>query len=133
MNRIIELRKQSKLSQADLAKFVGCDQTAISKYEKGQRKLPPDVIDKLCTAFDCTADYLLGRSDIKKPPVAYSGERTKSVLRLDGPGSEPSDIFMRVQEANKLFLQLDDVGKAQALAYLQFLAQQQAKESDGQD
>ena len=132
MNRIAELRKAAKLSQTDLAKFVGCYQTAISKYEQGQRRIPPEVLDKLCTAFDCSADYLLGRSDIKKPPVAYSDERINPVLRLDGPGSEPSDIFMRVQEANKLFLQLDDIGKAQALAYLQFLAAQQAKESDVQ-
>ena len=71
MNRILELRKQAKLSQADLAKFAGCSQMAISYYEKEQRQIPYDVIDKLCTAFDCSADYLLGRSDIKKPPVAF--------------------------------------------------------------
>lgn len=132
MNRILELRTLAKLSQADLAKFVGCSQRAISNYEKTDRQIPYDVIDKLCTAFDCSAEYLLGRSDIKKPPVAYSDERPNPVLRLDGPGSEPSDVFMRIQEANKLFLQLDDIGKAQALAYLQFLAAQQAKESDVQ-
>ena len=132
MNRISELRKASRLSQADLAKFLNVTQGTISKYELDQINIPVEALDKLCIAFDCSADYLLGRSDIKKPPVAYSDERPNPVLRLDGPGSEPSDIFMRVQEANKLFLQLDDIGKAQALAYLQFLAAQQAKESDVQ-
>lgn len=131
MNRILELRNSSKLSQADLAKFVGCTQVAISHYEKGQRKIPPEVIAKLCSAFGCSADYLLGLSDIKKTPVVYSNERTG--LRLDGPDAQPSQDFIRIQRANKLFLSLDDAGKAQALAYLEFLEAQQSKAPEAQD
>ena len=127
MNRIIELRKQSKLSQADLAKFVGCDQTAISKYEKGLRKIPYEVIDKLCTAFNCSADYLLGRSEIKNPAA-----KSSEVVIDAGASSVDMDTFRRIQEANSLFLKLDDAGKAQALAYLQFLAQQQATDPETQ-
>ena len=40
--RKIELRKAARLSQSDLAKFAGCTQAAISKYEQGQRKIPYD-------------------------------------------------------------------------------------------
>lgn len=132
MNRILELRNLAKLSQADLAKFVGCSQRAISNYEKEQRQIPYDVIDKLCSAFDCSADYLIGRSDIKKAPVAYSDERPNSIPHFDGPYAQESDLFRRIQEANSLFLKLDEAGKAQAIAYLQFLAAQQATDSDAQ-
>lgn len=132
MNRILEMRKQAKLSQADLAKFAGCSQMAISYYEKEQRQIPYDVLTKLCSAFDCSADYLLGLSDVKKPPIAYSDERPSATVKLDGPGAEASDLFMRIQQANSLFLQLDDTGKAQAIAYLQFLAEQQASDSEPQ-
>lgn len=132
MNRIAELRKAAKLSQTDLAKFVGCYQTAISKYEQGQRRIPPEVLDKLCTAFDCSADYLLGRSDVKKTPVTHSDERPNSILHFDGPYAQESDLFRRIQEANNLFLKLDEAGKAQAIAYLQWLAAQQATDPDVQ-
>lgn len=133
MNRIFELRRNAKLSQADVAKFVGCGQTAISKYEKDQRRIPPDVLAKLCQAFDCSADYLLGLSDIKKPPIAYSDERPTATVKLDGPGAEVSELFKRIQQANSLFLRLDDTGKAQAIAYLQFLADRQSSDSEPQE
>lgn len=118
MNRIYELRRMNKLSQAELADKLNLHQMTVSRYEKGERKLPPDVIAQLCEIFDCSSDYLLGLSDenIKK-----SAAQTGS-----GPVSIP-DEFMRLQEANELFLKLDDAGKAQATAYLRFLAEQQGK------
>lgn len=128
MNRIVELRKQAKLSQTDLAQYINCSQRSISHYENETHKIPPDVLDKLCTAFDCTADYLLGRSDIKNP-AAQSSE-----VNVDaGAASVDMEQFRRIQEANSLFLRLDDAGKAQAIAYLQFLAAQQAKDPEAQD
>ena len=133
MNRITDLRKSLKLSQADLARYVGCTQTTISKYELEQIKIPPDVLAKLCQAFDCSADYLLGLSDIKKPPIAYSDERPSATVKLDGSGAEASELFKRIQQANSLFLRLDDTGKAQAIAYLQFLAAQQSSDSEPQE
>lgn len=129
MNRIIELRKAARLSQSDLAKFAGCTQAAISKYEQGQRKIPYEVLDKLCSAFNCSAEYLLGKSDIKSPAAQNSEANSVSVA---APPSMPEDLFRRIQEANSLFLKLDEAGKAQAIAYLQFLAAQQATDPDAQ-
>lgn len=130
MNRILELRNLSKLSQADLAKFVGCTQVAISHYEKGQRKIPPEVIAKLCSAFNVTSDYLLGFTDTNaKSPAAQGSEAVVDF----GSSSVDMDTFTRIQRANKLFLSLDDAGKAQALAYLEFLEAQQSKAPEAQD
>lgn len=130
MNRITELRKARNLSQESLAKFVGCNQTAISKYEKGQRKIPPEVIAKLCTAFNVTSDYLLGFTDTNaKSPAAQGSEAVVDF----GSSSVDMDTFTRIQRANKLFLSLDDAGKAQALAYLEFLEAQQSKAPEAQD
>lgn len=130
MNRITELRKARNLSQESLAKFVGCNQTAISKYEKGQRKIPPEVIAKLCSAFNVTSDYLLGFTDTNaKSPAAQGSEAVVDF----GSSSVDMDTFTRIQRANKLFLSLDDAGKAQALAYLEFLEAQQSKAPEAQD
>lgn len=130
MNRITELRKARNLSQESLAKFVGCNQTAISKYEKGQRKIPPEVIAKLCQAFNVTSDYLLGFADTNiKSPAAQGSEAVVDF----GASSVDMDTFTRIQRANKLFLSLDDAGKAQALAYLEFLEAQQSKAPEAQD
>lgn len=114
MNRIFELRKQNKMSQAELGDLLGAHQVAVSRYEKEERKIPQDVLTRLCEIFDCTSDYLLGISDIN----------AKSPAAISGAGDIP-DEFKRLQEANELYLQLDDAGRAQALAYLKFLASQQ--------
>ena len=114
MNRIKDLRKNRKLNQTELAKMLNLDQKTVSRYEKEEIKLPLVVIEKLCEIFDCTSDYLLGISDIN----------AKSPAAISGAGDIP-DEFKRLQEANELYLQLDDAGRAQALAYLKFLASQQ--------
>lgn len=115
MNRIKELRIKKGISQSELAESLKITQATISKYELGQRNIPKLFVDKMCEVLDCTSDYLLGISDINaKRPAAI--------------GSEPvsnTDEFMRLQEANELYLQLDDAGRAQARAYLKFLVAQQ--------
>ena len=63
MNRLKELRKKAKLNQTQLAKIVGTTQTAVYHYEKGTRKIPVDKVEKLCSFFSCSSDYLLGLSD----------------------------------------------------------------------
>ena len=121
MNRLKDLRKAQKLSQEELAIMVKCATATISKYEKGQRKIPDTLLPELCKIFDCTSDYLLGISDIN----------AKSPAETSGAGNIP-DEFMRLQEANKLYLLLDDAGRAQARAYLEFLVAQQEKQADSQ-
>ena len=114
MNRIKDLRKTLRMNQTELAKRLGLDQKTISRYEKEEIKLPLPAIEKLCEIFDCTSDYLLGISDIN----------AKSPAAISGAGDIPEE-FKRLQEANELYLQLDEAGRAQALAYLKFLASQQ--------
>ena len=61
--RIKELRIENKYTQLELADKVGCNQTAIGKYERGDLEPNLEVLFKLSQIFNCTIDYLLGRSD----------------------------------------------------------------------
>lgn len=61
--RLKELRKQSKLTQEQLARYLGVDQTLITKLENGSRTLSVSIIDKICSLFGCSESYLLGDSD----------------------------------------------------------------------
>lgn len=121
MNRIRELRIKKGISQSELAESLKITQATISKYELGQRNIPRLFVDKMCEVLNCTSDYLLGISDIN----------AKSPAETSGAGNIP-DEFMRLQEANKLYLLLDDAGRAQARAYLEFLVAQQEKQADFQ-
>lgn len=93
MNRLKELRLSKQMKQSDLAKLLNCQQTAISNYEIGYRDLDSATICRLCEIFDCSADYLLGRSpliQLKLTPEEESiilahrraDTRTKEMVRL---------------------------------------------------
>lgn len=43
-----ELRLQSKMTQQELAACLGCNQTDISKYEQGQRRLDIVEVRNIC-------------------------------------------------------------------------------------
>ena len=65
MNRIKELRQASGWTQEDLASRLSVSYQAVGHYEREFRSPDVETIHKLCDIFNCTADYLLGRSEIR--------------------------------------------------------------------
>ena len=61
--RIFQLRKEFKLSQADLAKNIGVTQKAIDFWEKSINEPKATYIIKLAKFFNVTCDYILGVED----------------------------------------------------------------------
>ena len=62
--RIKEMRLEKKLTQKDLAQRLGLkNDTAIANYEAGYSTPKDDIKLKLCELFNCSIDYLLGKSD----------------------------------------------------------------------
>ena len=62
-NRLKELRKNSKLTQEQMAQYLGVDQSMVTKLENGTRALNVSLIEKICSLFCCTERYLLGEDD----------------------------------------------------------------------
>ena len=60
--RIKSLRKESRLTQEQMASYLEVDQSFVTKLENGTRKLNVDLIEKLCSLFGCTEEYLMGES-----------------------------------------------------------------------
>ena len=51
---------KNNMRQKDLAELLSINEGTVSKYIKGTRKLPQDIIIKLCSIFDISANELLG-------------------------------------------------------------------------
>ena len=58
--RLRTLRLERNITQTEMSKRVGVTKAMISSYELEQRQPSYDVLIKLATFFDVTADYLLG-------------------------------------------------------------------------
>ncbi|WP_269325141.1 helix-turn-helix transcriptional regulator [Lactobacillus delbrueckii] len=59
-NRIKQLRKESKMTQAELAKKLGVSPQAVGAYERGSRKVSPKILGKLAEIFNKSAGYIAG-------------------------------------------------------------------------
>lgn len=69
MDRIKELRQKKGWTQAQLGKKIGVAKTTICGYEAGERQPDIEKICAICDQFNCTADYLIGRSETRLPAV----------------------------------------------------------------
>ena len=67
ISKIREIREDKDLSQSDIAKLLKTTQQQYSKYELGIRSIPLEKLDKLADYYDTSIDYLVGRTDERKP------------------------------------------------------------------
>lgn len=81
-NNIIRLREERGWSQAELARRINMNNTALNKVEKGVRKLSSAELDELASTFNVSTDYLLGRSDSKKEPYYELTEKEKNDIAV---------------------------------------------------
>lgn len=67
VNRIRDMREDSDLTQKQIADYLGCDQSLYSKYERGERVIPLEIVVKLAQYYQTSVDYLLGLTDVTTP------------------------------------------------------------------
>lgn len=58
--RLTEMREDRDITQGQIALILGCQQSAISKYEKGRTQYSIEDLAKLCLFYNVSADYILG-------------------------------------------------------------------------
>lgn len=72
--RLLELRKQKGLTQADMAKLLKITPQAYSLYETNKNNISNETLCTLADFFEVTTDYLLGRGE-EKPSFLSEEER----------------------------------------------------------
>ena len=65
--RLKKLRNDKDVFQKDVASYLGITTSAYGFYEQGERTPDPETLQKLADYFECSVDYLLGRSSIRNP------------------------------------------------------------------
>lgn len=60
-NHIHDIRLNRKISQQELGRLVGLDQTSISRVEKNKRKVTVDELMKFARALNVTTQILLNQ------------------------------------------------------------------------
>lgn len=107
------LREERKITQKELAKYLGVSDRSVGYYENGKRTPPPDMLEKIADFYNVSVDYLLGRTYDRKP------RRKKSF-----DSSELVDLLP--EEYRELF-------KEQNLGYIKFAKEMMKEEINPED
>lgn len=62
-NKIKNERINIQLTQKELADKIGMHEANYRRYELGTRTPTVEILSKIADVFDCSVDYLLGRTD----------------------------------------------------------------------
>lgn len=58
--RLRQLREDHDKTQAEIAEYLGINQTVYSRYETGKNDMKPFQLIALCEYYKVSADYILG-------------------------------------------------------------------------
>lgn len=64
--RLKDLREDRDMSQQQVADYLGMKQPQYSRYERGLRDIPTDVLIRLAKLYNTSTDYILGLSNHSK-------------------------------------------------------------------
>jgi transcriptional regulator with XRE-family HTH domain len=65
--RIRDLREDNDMTQQQVSDYLKMKQPQYSRYEKGYRDIPSDVLIALADLYNTTTDYILERTDNSNP------------------------------------------------------------------
>jgi len=96
--KVKKLREKAGLNQAQIAQFLGVDQSTISKCEKGERQFQVDHLEQLGSLFGFTlADLMNDESPNNALRIAF---------RMDGIQVED---LAAIADIHKIALNLDQM------------------------
>jgi transcriptional regulator with XRE-family HTH domain len=71
--KIQSAREEKGMSQEQLARLIGCSQSALSNYEKGKRRLYLSQLEKMAEILDKPLEYFVETlSSHNNPPTAHN-------------------------------------------------------------
>jgi transcriptional regulator with XRE-family HTH domain len=99
--KLRRLRKERDLTQADLARQIGIQQSDLSRMEKGEYRVSLDNLIKLLNVFDVQISEFFGESAERSQPMQRPLSREDMQLL-------------------HLLRQLSDEGRREAMEFLEF-------------
>lgn len=74
-NNLKKIRQDNQITQEELAKKINTSRSNIANYENDKNMPSIEILNKLSEIFNCSTDYLLGKTDVRNP-----GQKIDDVL-----------------------------------------------------
>ncbi|WP_348773212.1 helix-turn-helix domain-containing protein [Paenibacillus pabuli] len=113
--RLLELRKERRLTQQEISKLLKMARTTYSGYENGTREPDNETLNKIADFLEVSVDYLLGRTDQKKQVLSEPSRALIDSLNLTD-----EEIMKNIRfEVDGIELEEDDVKRFIGLVRLE--------------
>jgi len=90
--RVFAAREQRLISQRDLAKKLGISQPMMSQYERGERRIPSDLLAAIIEILGMSADAILfGANKTPKPTPEIDDDMKKMWKKFQQVVQLPED------------------------------------------
>lgn len=115
--RLKELRKEFKLTQADIAKFLNISESAYGYYEQGRNEISISSLQKLAEKYGVSVAYILCESDVKNPHTQSINDETEFQAFANDPSLQkwykdlPKNREEDLQRLRKMWEILKDNGE----------------------
>jgi transcriptional regulator with XRE-family HTH domain len=81
--RLRDIRRRRGLTQTEVAKQLGIDQTLVSNYERGAARLHGALVAGFAKTLRVSADEILGLKDSAPKNGATNGRLLRRLLRIE--------------------------------------------------
>jgi transcriptional regulator with XRE-family HTH domain len=97
--RLARIRKDRGFTQVELAEKLDVIQAIISDYERGKLRPHPDMLAKLATALQVSADEILGLSNPGKAQRPVNRRFLRRLQAVDDLPKRDQDALLRTIDA----------------------------------
>lgn len=87
---------QGNMSVAAFARYIGIPQKTLDSCIKGERKPSVEIVMHICARCDCSADWLLGLSDVRDVAQTAAPSQLKKIIGRPPPRSD-TDLLAEIR------------------------------------
>jgi transcriptional regulator with XRE-family HTH domain len=93
-SRLKEARAKKGIQQKDLAAQLGMEQSALSRYERGEMRLPSSLLARIARALKVSSDEILGLKELKRGAVVRDQRFLKRLRAIDTLPERQKDALL---------------------------------------
>lgn len=106
-DRLKELREKNQILSKNFANDMNVEPATVTNWEKGNRFPKEDMLIKIADYFNCSVDYLLGRTD-NPQSIVYQQQLNNNEIEIEIDKEYAQKLT--TEEINSLFKELDSIG-----------------------
>ena len=106
-DRLKDLREKNQILSKNFANDMNVKPATVTNWEKGNRFPKEDMLIKIADYFNCSVDYLLGRTDDPNS-IVYMGKYNNDIIEIDIDKKYPQKLTS--DDIKNLIKDLESVG-----------------------